>query len=896
MGKSTSSKKGLSLELSTIIVTAFAAFLWISVLSYHTQDPSFFTQSTERALNACGPLGAYLSSVFLQFFGLATFLIPVGFLFVAAQIHTKEGIGKALSSLAGISVSVMALTIFLSVQWKTWHWSQSEFLTGGMFGAWLSAPLEQYMNRLGASIVSLALFLAALVVSTPIGVAHFLSKFIHSTSIILFRLSRLVATYVAYYSAVALNKLAQFIGIQARKSFEQIRDRAEALRLARTEATAALPAPAEKQKKSKVKPSGETEAAMIISAGAIDSDEAMAAADLDIPESHEPEEKPKKSRAKKTPLIELATSADSEDALADTAAASFDGDGDFDIDESGAVIGTAGETETSIISASDLRKQVDMFDEGPYIEKTGSITIDQTKPKFKFDKKRGKWKLPILDFLRKVQVVETAIDKERLKERARILTDKLAEFGIDGEVTAMRVGPVITLYEFKPGPGIKVSRIAGLVEDLSMALSSRSVRILAPLPGKAVVGIEIPSENREQVLLREFLQTGEFQNPKYQIPVIMGKDIAGQAIIADLARMPHLLVSGQTGSGKSVFVNGLLGSLLYRFTPDELRLILVDPKFIEFSFYHDIPHLLLPVVDDPKNASSALKWATREMERRYRILEAAGVRNLQSYNDKVDSIGAEAMADILQAEAQSQEESGMLMTGGDWIEAFEKDESSAPVIGKLPYIVIVIDELADLMMTVKKDVEGSVARIAQKARAAGVHLVIATQRPSTDVITGLIKANMPTRVSFSLSSQIDSRTILDRPGAERLLGQGDMLFIPPGSSDPIRLQGAFFDDGELNKITDFLRDQGKPSYRNEILIDPEEAAAAAADESGESNQDPLFEEALYIVRNSKSASASFLQRRLQIGYNRAARIIEMMEERGIVGPADGARPREILMP
>jgi S-DNA-T family DNA segregation ATPase FtsK/SpoIIIE len=373
----------------------------------------------------------------------------------------------------------------------------------------------------------------------------------------------------------------------------------------------------------------------------------------------------------------------------------------------------------------------------------------------------------------------------------------------------------------------------------------------------------------------------------------MGKDIAGQSIFADLAKMPHLLVSGQTGSGKSVFMNGLICSLLYRFTPDEMRLVLVDPKFIEFSFYRDIPHLLLPVVDDAKNASSALKWAVREMERRYRILEAAGVKNLQSYNELVSEKGAESMAETLQAEAQEQEESGGLLTGGDWIEAFEKDESGSPIIGKLPYVVIIIDELADLMMTVKKDVETSIARIAQKARAAGIHLVIATQRPSTDVITGLIKANMPTRVSFSLSSQIDSRTILDRPGAERLLGQGDMLFIPPGQSDLTRLQGAFIDDNELNTITNFLREQGKPQYRNEILIDPEEAAM---EEGGEDDHDPLFEDALQVVRTSKSASASFLQRRLQIGYNRAARLIETMESRGIVGPADGARPREILIP
>lgn len=855
-------KKGLGLELSTIGVIAFAVFLWIAVFSFQTQDPSFFTQSTERALNSCGPLGAYLASFFLQFFGLATFLVPVGFLFVAAQIHSKEGVGKALSSLAGITLSVIALTVFLSVRWKTWTWSQTEFLTGGVFGAWLSTPLEKWLNQTGASIVSFALFLAMLVISTPIGVASFLSKTIHASAVILYRLSKLLVTYGAYYFAVGMNRGARFIGMQAMKGVEQIRERAEALRVARAEALQI-----EDKIENKIEVfAPETEAAMI--AQSIQTEQ---------------EKKPRKKKAEP----EIQVQAADEDAETELEASE-------DEEQPEPVVGVASEPEKSVISVAELKRQADLFEAGPVIEKANTPPVE-AKPKFKFEKKRGKWRLPLIEFLRKVEAGETAIDKERLKERARVLTDKLAEFGIDGEVTAMRVGPVITLYEFKPGPGIKVSRISGLVEDLSMALSSKSVRILAPLPGKAVVGIEIPSEKREQVLLREFLQTGEFQNPKYQLPIVMGKDIAGQTIFADLARMPHLLVSGQTGSGKSVFINGLIGSLLYRFTPDELRLILVDPKFIEFSFYHDIPHLLLPVVDDPKNASSALKWATREMERRYRILEAAGVRNLQSYNEKVSQMGAEVMADILQAEAQSQEESGAMMTGGDWIEAFEKDESGSPIIGKLPYVVIVIDELADLMMTVKKEVEGSIARIAQKARAAGIHLVIATQRPSTDVITGLIKANMPTRVSFSLSSQIDSRTILDRPGAERLLGQGDMLFIPPGSSDPVRLQGAFFDDNELNKITDFLREQGKPAYRNEILIDPDEQAEEAAGAMAE-DQDPLFEDALNIVRNSKSASASFLQRRLQIGYNRAARLIETMEERGIVGPADGSRPREILIP
>ena len=506
--------------------------------------------------------------------------------------------------------------------------------------------------------------------------------------------------------------------------------------------------------------------------------------------------------------------------------------------------------------------------------------FEKLKQAVKPPTRRGNWKLPSIEFLKKVPKIESVVDKEKIEENARILKKTLESFEIEGEVTAARQGPVITLYEFRPAAGVKVSKIAGLQDDITMALSAKSVRILAPLPGKNVVGFEIPSEQRQTILFREFIQAPEFNDSKFAIPVIMGKDISGQLTLADLARMPHLLVAGQTGSGKSVFMNSLICSLLYRFTPDDLRMVLIDPKFIEFTAYDDIPHLLLPVVDDVKNAGTSLKWAVREMERRYRILQLMDSKNLAGFNQKITDMGVEAAKDIFMAEEND-----------DWIHSFELDENGEPRIGKLPYVVIIIDELADLMMSAKKEVELSIMRLAQKARAAGIHLVLATQRPSTDVITGLIKANLPSRCSFQLASGVDSKTILDRVGAERLLGHGDMLFIPPGMANTNRLHGAYLDDAEISKITSFLKSQGKPNYRDEILVDEE----AEDEENEDVDNDEYFAEAVNHARQVGRVSASSLQRRFSIGYNRAARMIETMEARGIVGPADGAKPREVLM-
>ncbi len=492
---------------------------------------------------------------------------------------------------------------------------------------------------------------------------------------------------------------------------------------------------------------------------------------------------------------------------------------------------------------------------------------------------QGDFSLPPLGYLNAPEKMKTDWDKEQILENSKILETKLSDFGIEGQVVAVRPGPVITLYEFKPGPGVKISQIANLADDLSLALAAQTVRIVAPIPGKNVVGIEIPNAEREKVFLREILETIEFQSNRYEIPLAVGKDIYGTPFTTDLARMPHLLIAGAPGAGKSVFINSFICSLLYKFTPKDLRLIMVDPKQLELNLYENIPHLLLPVVDDPKKASTALKWAVVEMEKRYKLMAKTGVRNIAGFNQKLSQEGKQKILELLCPEDSS-----------SLAHLLETTPDGQSKLENLPFILVIIDEFADLMMVAPKDIEISVARLAQKARAAGIHLVIATQRPSVDVITGLIKANLPSRVSFQVASKVDSRTILDGNGAEKLLGRGDMLFIPPGLSRVIRLHGAYVDEKEIGRICDHWKAQGAPEYKEEILIEPEESNLDLPD----GIEDELYSQAVSIVRDLGQASASMLQRRLKIGYNRAARMVESMEAQGVVGPADGSRPREVM--
>lgn len=478
-----------------------------------------------------------------------------------------------------------------------------------------------------------------------------------------------------------------------------------------------------------------------------------------------------------------------------------------------------------------------------------STSLREDKPPAK-SIARGDWQLPPLSLLDANKQVQELISKETYYKISQQLEQQLGNFGVSGKVVGISPGPVVTTYEYAPAPGIKINKIVGLADDLALGLRAKSVRVVGSVPGKAALGIEIPNEKRQIVHIRELIGAESYQKNSNKLSIALGLDVVGNLAMANLAKMPHLLIAGATGAGKSVGINTIIASILFNATPAEVRFLMIDPKRIELSGYEGIPHLLHPVVVDPRLASRALNWAVREMERRYRLLEEAKVKSFDSYNEHIKE--------------------------------------------KLPYIVVIVDELADLMMVASKDVETAIARLAQMARAAGIHLILATQRPSVDVLTGLIKANFPTRLSFKVSSKIDSRTILDATGAEHLLGSGDMLLLAPGTSSIKRIHGAYISEAETSRIVEFLKKQGSSVY-DETVMQEIEAEGDLSGSNEESEFDERYDEAVAIVTESGQASISMLQRRLRVGYNRAARMIESMEQEGIIGPADGAKPREVLV-
>ncbi|HWW31068.1 MAG TPA: DNA translocase FtsK 4TM domain-containing protein [Steroidobacteraceae bacterium] len=523
----------------------------------------------------------------------------------------------------------------------------------------------------------------------------------------------------------------------------------------------------------------------------------------------------------------------------------------------------------------------------PLLQKSDRVERERQVPLFDAPKSS---ELPALSLLDEARAREQSYSDEALEAMSRLVEIKLRDFGIEVEVVAVQPGPVITRFELRPAPGVKVSQISSLAKDLARALSSISVRVVEVIPGKSVVGLEIPNEKREIVTLGEIIKSKPYDELSSPLALALGKDIGGVPVVADLARMPHLLIAGTTGSGKSVAINAMVLSLIYKATPDHVRMIMIDPKMLELSVYEGIPHLLSPVVTDMKQAANALRWCVAEMERRYALMSALGVRNIGGFNRKIKDAAdsGRPIKDPIRMQKIAQGVPGVVA-------------EDVQDLTSLPFVVVIIDELADLMMIVGKKVEELIARLAQKARASGIHLILATQRPSVDVITGLIKANIPTRIAFQVSAKVDSRTILDQSGAESLLGHGDMLYLPPGTSIPTRVHGAFVSDQEVHRVVAGLKSAEPPIYIDEILEGPRHPIPGfpsdEEEESGEGSADaeadPLYDEAVRIVTESRKASISGVQRRLKIGYNRAARLVEAMEAAGLVGPLQSNGNREI---
>jgi S-DNA-T family DNA segregation ATPase FtsK/SpoIIIE len=818
--KQTKASSTLFQDLAGLVFLFLFCFTLLSLFSYSSQDPSFFTSSRAPAKNLAGVLGSHWASLLWQVLGAAAFMLATIFLLAGLALFRR--IGRAAWILAGANFFLLILSTAacFGLVKKPVQMGGSKFSMGGLTGDLLSGFLQSYLNTAGAALLCVFLFVLAISLSLKVSVRDLglyawllLSKVsVRVAGLILYLTMQAWAAlsqgYAELRPAIAQNLAGawdQFVYLFRRSPVP-----------ARAEAAPAPRLP------------------------------------IELPADLEEEEKPSAPVLPFRPHL-VPTGAAVGPAIIlnqkETAQRIFDAPGEMEA--------AAGEKSSDSSLVGFVKKAV-RANEKSVREALG---------------RKINFELPPLTFLNTPITEEHKLDREELLRNSKMLEEKLADFNVKGQVTAVKPGPVVTMYEFKPAPGVKVSSISNLSDDLTLALSAKSIRIVAPIPGRDVIGIEVPNKHRESVLLKEILGADTFHSRNHSIPIAIGKDILGSPVVADLKKMPHLLVAGTTGSGKSVFINTLICSLLYKSTPEDLNLILVDPKQLELAPYNDIPHLLLPVVTEAKKASLALNWAVQEMERRYRVIAASVTRDQEGYNKKLDEIGAEKM--------------GQLVNKGK--ESFEEKFNPE----RMPKLVIIIDELADLMMTAKADVENNICRLAQKARAAGIHLVLATQRPSTDVITGLIKANLPSRICFKVSSKIDSRVMFDAMGAEKLIGMGDMLFMPPGESSLVRMHGAYLSVEEVDQITNFWRAQGKPTYRDDILVDPEEAGEEGGFSDADS-ADPLYQQALDIAFSSGAISASYLQRRLRIGYNKAARFVEMMESQGVVGPADGAKPRPVI--
>jgi DNA segregation ATPase FtsK/SpoIIIE, S-DNA-T family len=784
-------------EIIAIALVALALLVGLCLASYNPNDPSWNAAGETAARNWVGTVGANVAAALFQSIGLAAYLLPFLIIAAAWRRFRAHRINAPLLRIAGLTLLVFSSAALLSLA-NIRPLQDASFHAGGLAGALIARLLVSGLNTIGATILLAAVAVTAVLLTTNLSFTNF-------------------------YQTVIVAIAERFAGLRS------ISERFRAWRQARRE---------RRQQKRELRARAKLEksagGAASIPIGATES------RGTEVTPNPELDEAFASFTASAAPAKAMSAAA----GAATAARRSLTSRGKTDTAESALIDDMVGEAAVKRKTES---------------ASTGALPFDGQR-RVSAKTAATDYQLPSVELLNEPQMRSEQADDELLGMATK-LAEKCREFNVTGQIKFICPGPVVTTYEFKPDPGVKYSRVTGLVDDLCLALKAESIRI-DRMPGKPHVGIEVPNPRRETIFLREVIESRAFRESTSKLTIALGKTIDGLNYVSDLARMPHLLIAGTTGSGKSVGVNSLLLSILYRARPDEVKLILIDPKRLELGLYEDIPHLATPIIVDPKPAARALRWAVGEMERRYKELAGWGVRNIDGYN----------------AERERRN------TVKDY------DESGEPWT-RMPFIVIIIDELADLMMTSGHEVEDSITRLAQMARAVGIHLVLATQRPSVDVITGLIKANFPSRISYRVSSKIDSRTILDTNGAEHLLGRGDMLFLPPGSSRLLRVHGAFVDETEINKVVSHIKSQWEPDY-DETITQSDEEAMGLEDLDGE--RDELFEDALRICVDMKRASTSVLQRRLRIGYGRAAALLDQMEHEGLIGKADGARPRPVL--
>ena len=856
---------GMRRDIAAVLLLALGLSAGIALVTFSALDGRLVSHGLPPASNLMGPVGHQGARLLYRVLGFASLVIPLALCAAALRLFRAQPLRLTLLG----SAAYAALTLSLATLGDLFLASQrlASFPAGGRLGHFFAVRAEALFSTVGSALIVGACALVALIVATDFKVQQAATALVRVARAILeFGTARLGDAVQRHRQAVA--------ELRAEEAAERADREEEALATALVEAS---------------EPGAEEEGLAVAgalareqAARALRGDDPPWAAELE-PEEEEEEGEPRgrrKAAGEDRPRIvkaeEPAHPPPPEPAEA------------------------SGGPEIVLSEA--------MLDRGRGRRRKEK---DKEIPAFAFMQSGDVFKLPPVSLLDRRETVQKDLDEGGLQRIAEIIVATLRQHAVEGSIRHIRPGPVVTLYEFVPVAGVKLSRIENLDKELTMALSAERIRIIAPIPGKGVVGIEVPNRDRAIVTLREVLETETFAHAAGQLPLALGKNIEGIPWCVDLQRMPHLLIAGTTGAGKSVGLNTMILALLFRQTPDQVRLIMVDPKMTELSIYEETPHLLLPVVTDPQKAARALQWAVDEMERRTQILADTGSKDLKSYNAKVDRLRAEGRTFEEPEPVPAKKLLVVDVTAGETEEEVSARLDSAPfedptrpppadpvaareerkLPQKLPWIVVIIDELADLMMTAPREVEISLARLAQKARATGIHLIVATQRPSTDVITGMIKNNFPARISFRLASRHDSQTIINGPGAETLLGDGDMLVLT--ATQPVtRVQGAFVTEEEIRRVVDFLKEQGKPVYDEAIL----KAREGSPDGSRDLDEDdPVYDEALELVSRMEEVSVSKLQREMRLGYNKAAKIIERMEREGIVGPANGVKPRQVLI-